>query len=63
MAGSLYILPPDRVHPVDLPFTQALSVFTKWGTGAGEYVRAMKQAQRAPALTDPSSTAPVANLE
>ena len=46
MAGSLYILPSDRVHPVDLPFTKAISVFTKWGTGAGEYVRAMKQAQR-----------------
>jgi uncharacterized membrane protein len=46
MAGSLYILPPDRVHLVDLPFTKALSVFTKWGMGAGEYVRAMKQAQR-----------------
>ena len=46
MAGSLYILPADRVHPVDLPFTTAISVFTKWGTGAGEYVRAMKKAQR-----------------
>ena len=46
MAGSLYILPADRVHPVDLPFTTAISVFTKWGTGAGEYVRAMKETQR-----------------
>ena len=46
MAGSVYILPRDRVHPVDLPFTKAISVFTKWGMGAGEYVRAMKQAQR-----------------
>jgi uncharacterized membrane protein len=45
MAGSLYILPADRVHPVDLPFTTAISVFTKWGTGAGEYLRAMKEAE------------------
>lgn len=45
MAGSLYILPPERVHPVDLPFTTAISVFSKWGTGAGEYVRAMKRTQ------------------
>ncbi|MGD9508283.1 MAG: hypothetical protein AB7I59_09685 [Geminicoccaceae bacterium] len=45
MAGSLYILPADRVHPVDLPFATAISVFSKWGTGAGEYLRAMKQAQ------------------
>ena len=42
MAGSIYILPADRVHPVDIPFTQAIGVFTKWGTGAGEFVRAMK---------------------
>lgn len=49
MAGSLYILPAHRVHPVDLPFTKAISVFSKWGSGAGEYVRAMKQAERPPA--------------
>jgi uncharacterized membrane protein len=42
MAGSIYILPPERVHPVDIPFTTAIAVFTKWGTGAGEFVRAMK---------------------
>jgi hypothetical protein len=30
MAGSLYILPPRRVHPVDVPFTVALKVFSKW---------------------------------
>ena len=38
MAGSIYILPPERVHPVDIPFTTAIGVFTKWGTGAGEFV-------------------------
>lgn len=44
MAGSIYILPPDRVHPVDIPFTKAIGVFSKWGTGAGEFVQAMKGA-------------------
>ena len=44
MAGSIYILPRDRVHPVDVPFTKAIGVFTKWGTGAGEFVRAMERA-------------------
>jgi uncharacterized membrane protein len=43
MAGSIYILPRDRVHPVNIPFTTAMAVFSKWGTGAGEFVRAMKQ--------------------
>lgn len=44
MAGALYILPPERVHPVDIPFTTALKVFTKWGAGAGDFVRAMQSA-------------------
>jgi uncharacterized membrane protein len=48
MAGALYILPPDRVHPVDVPFTSALKVFTKWGTGAGEFVRAMRPGSISP---------------
>jgi uncharacterized membrane protein len=42
MAGSVYILPRDRVHPVDIPFTKAIGVFSKWGTGAGEFVHAMR---------------------
>ena len=46
MAGSVYILPRDRVHPVDIPFTQAIGVFSKWGTGAGEFVRAMRDKSR-----------------
>jgi hypothetical protein len=45
MAGAIYILPPERVHPVDVPFTVALKVFSKWGTGAGGFVRAMQAAK------------------
>jgi uncharacterized membrane protein len=43
MAGSVYILPANRVHPVDIPFTQAIGVFSKWGTGAGAFVHAMRE--------------------
>jgi uncharacterized membrane protein len=42
MAGALYILPRARVHPVDVPLTTAIKVFTKWGAGAGEFVQAMR---------------------
>lgn len=42
MAGSIYILAKERVHPVDIPFTKAIGVFSKWGTGAGDFVRARK---------------------
>ena len=38
-AGSLLILPRERVHPLDVPFTQAVKVISKWGTGAGELAR------------------------
>ncbi len=41
MAGNVYILPRERVHPVDIPLAKAIGVFSKWGTGAGEFVRAM----------------------
>ena len=46
MAGSIYILTPDRVHLVDIPFTMAIRVFSQWGTGAGEFVRAMHDRRR-----------------
>src|ERR1700751_3538207 len=42
MAGSIYILPPERVHPVAISVTTAIGVFSKCGTGAGEFLRAMK---------------------
>ncbi len=42
MAGSVYILPRDRVHPVDISFAKAIGVFSKWGTGAGEFVKARR---------------------
>jgi uncharacterized membrane protein len=54
MAGALYILPPERVHPVDVPFTVALKVFSKWGTGAGEFVRAMQVAKPSQAASSPA---------
>ena len=34
-AGALFILPKERVHPLDVPFTQAVTVISKWGAGAG----------------------------
>jgi uncharacterized membrane protein len=48
MAGAVYILPRERVHPVDVPFTAALKVFTKWGSGSGDLVRAMQAGKPSP---------------
>jgi len=38
-AGALFILPRERVHPIDVPFTQAVKVISKWGVGAGAMAR------------------------
>jgi uncharacterized membrane protein len=34
LAGAVYILERKRVHPLDVPFTQALQVVSRWGSGA-----------------------------
>jgi uncharacterized membrane protein len=47
-AGALYILPRERVHPVDVPFRSAVTVFTRFGEGTGELYRAMRRAEAAP---------------
>ena len=45
LAGSIYILTPDRVHPLDVPFTQAIKAISRWGSGSKELLAAMKKAQ------------------
>ena len=41
-AGSLYILPRERVHWVDVPVTEAVAVITRWGTGTSKLLKAMR---------------------
>jgi uncharacterized membrane protein len=41
-AGAVYVLPRERVHIVNVPFTQAVRCITKWGSGTGALVEAMK---------------------
>jgi len=42
MAGAIYILQPERVHPVDVPLRKAMVCVTKWGAGAAEMRSAMQ---------------------
>lgn len=42
LAGAVYILPPERVHPVDVPFTQAVAAVSRWGSGCRALVEAME---------------------
>jgi uncharacterized membrane protein len=41
-AGSLYIMPRQRVHWVDVPVTEAVAVITRWGTGTSKLLKAMR---------------------
>jgi len=41
-AGAVYVLSADRVHPLNIPFTQALKVISRWGSGSKELVAAME---------------------
>ena len=41
-AEAVYILSRERVHPLDVPFTQAPRSISRWGSGAKDLVAAMK---------------------
>jgi uncharacterized membrane protein len=45
LAGAVYILERKRVHPLDVPFTQALQVVSRWGSGAEGLHLAMERAR------------------
>lgn len=42
LAGAIYVLEASRVHPLDVSFTDAFKVITKWGLGAKDLVAAME---------------------
>ena len=46
LAGAVYILSRDRVHALDVPFTQAIQSVSRWGAGSKELVAAMTKAER-----------------
>jgi len=43
LAGAVYVLRPERVHILDIPFTQAISSISRWGSGSKDLVAAMRQ--------------------
>jgi uncharacterized membrane protein len=42
LAGAVYVLRPERVHILDIPFTQAISAISRWGSGSKDLVAAMR---------------------
>jgi uncharacterized membrane protein len=43
LAGAVYVLSPERVHMLDVPFTQAIKAISQWGSGSKELVAAMQK--------------------
>jgi uncharacterized membrane protein len=42
LAGAIYILTADRVHALDISFTQATKTVSRWGSGSKDLVAAME---------------------
>jgi uncharacterized membrane protein len=42
LAGAVYILDRKRVHPLDVPFTDAIKSVSRWGAGSKDLVAAMR---------------------
>ncbi len=45
LAGAVYVMEKERVHPLNVPFTQAIQAVSRWGSGSRELVAAMKAAE------------------
>ena len=43
LAGAVYVLPHERVHILDIPFTQAIRSISRWGSGSSDLVAAMRK--------------------
>jgi len=43
LAGAVYVLSADRVHILDVPFTQAIRSISRWGSGSSDLVAAMRK--------------------
>lgn len=50
LAGAVYILSHDRVHPLDIAFTQAMKTVSRWGSGCKDLVAAMERTKQ-PSIT------------
>jgi uncharacterized membrane protein len=42
-AGAVYVVDRKRVHPLDVPFAEALKTVSHWGAGARDLVAAMEK--------------------
>jgi uncharacterized membrane protein len=55
LAGAVYILERKRVRPLNVPFTEALKVVSRWGSGSKELVAAMETGATLPKSAETGS--------
>ncbi|HTT02865.1 MAG TPA: hypothetical protein VMG11_12345 [Steroidobacteraceae bacterium] len=46
LAGAVYVLSRERVHPLNVAFTQAMRTVSRWGSGCKDLVAAMESTQQ-----------------
>jgi uncharacterized membrane protein len=46
MAGSIFIMPSERVHSIDVPVTTMMKCISKWGSGSSELITALQSKQK-----------------
>jgi uncharacterized membrane protein len=51
-AGAVYVVAATRVHPLNIPFTQAVKAVSQWGSGSKDLVAAMEQQENTVAAND-----------
>jgi uncharacterized membrane protein len=44
LAGAVYIVSRERVHPLDVSFTQAIGTISRWGSGSKDLVATITKA-------------------
>jgi uncharacterized membrane protein len=52
LAGAVYILSAERVHPLNVPFTQAIKTISRWGSGSKDLVAAMEGGRKLAAANE-----------
>jgi hypothetical protein len=43
LAGAVYVISRERVHILDVPFTQAIRSVSRWGSGSADLVAAIRK--------------------
>jgi hypothetical protein len=56
LAGAVYVLSHERVHLLDITFTQAMKTVSRWGSGCKDLVAAMESTKPGAAPISLSAT-------